>query len=84
MTGWWYLKAAISFKKLKNEKLIIDYKEKIQEFSEFVNYFLEDGLVYFLIDIKTPLSLKWKDNKLTVSKLSEIFKSLDEISKKMS
>ncbi|MFX1451857.1 MAG: hypothetical protein ACFFCM_13505 [Promethearchaeota archaeon] len=84
MTGWWYLKAVISFKKLKNEKLIIDYKEKIQEFSEFVNYFLEDGSVYFLIDIKTPLSLKWKDNKLTISKLSEIFKSLDELSKKMS
>lgn len=84
MTGWWYIKAAIPSKKLKSDKIINDYKEKIQEFSEFVNFYSEDSLIYFLIDIKTPLNQKWKDNKLSVSKLSEIFKLLNELFKKIS
>ncbi|NVM05133.1 MAG: hypothetical protein HWN67_22625 [Candidatus Helarchaeota archaeon] len=83
MTGWWYLKASIPSKKLKSDKIINDYKEKIQEFSEFVNFFHDDSLIYFLIDIKTPLNQNRKLYKLTVSKLGEIFKSLNELSKKV-
>ncbi len=83
MAGWWYLKTTFPSKKLKSDKIFYDYKEKIQEFSNFINFFQEDAIVYFLIDIKTPLSQNWKHSRLTVIKLGEIFKSLNELSKKI-
>ncbi|MHA1299418.1 MAG: hypothetical protein ACTSO9_08300 [Candidatus Helarchaeota archaeon] len=83
MRGWWYLKAIIPSKKLKSENIIIEYKNKIQEFSEFVNYYPNNDFFYFLIDIKNPNYKKWKDLKISVSNLNEIFILLNGLSKKI-
>lgn len=84
MTGWWYLKASFPSKKVKSDDILKEYKEKIEKFSEYVHYYIDSDTIHFLIDIKTPLNNKWKDFKFSASKIHEIFKLLNEISKKVS
>ncbi|MHA1378481.1 MAG: hypothetical protein ACTSRG_08875 [Candidatus Helarchaeota archaeon] len=83
MVGWWYLKIALPSKRLKSENILVEYKEKIQEISEFANFFPENGTIIFLIDLKTPKNLKWKNLKFKVSDLFNIFKLLNNLSKKI-
>lgn len=84
MEGWWYLKAFIPFKKLKNVNLLKDYKDKFQEFSDYVYYSVEGTIINYIIDVKTPLYQNWKETKFNVVKIKKIFELLNECFKKVS
>lgn len=83
LMGWWYLKIFIPVKKLKNLDILQEYSEKLQEFSEYVYYYLKDSIASFVIDIKTPLNKNWRNLKFSVSKLSSIFEIIVEFTKKI-
>lgn len=82
LRGWWYLKISTPVKKLKNINILQEYNERLQEFSDYTYYYLNDSIASFIIDIKTPLNKNWKDLKFSVSKIAKIFEIILDLSKK--